>query len=408
MTLPLLYEVKQKLYDKRIEDIVAHIGKELEGLGRVLDKLPGKSVAITAGSRGISGIGDIMRVLVEKIREMGGDPFLVTAMGSHGGATAEGQLEILSSIGITEGSVGAPIRATMDTKKIGETPDGYPVYLDRYALEADHIVVVNRISKHTDFTSDVESGLMKMMVVGLGNRTGAEVLHSRGTWGLKNMIKPMAREVIKKAPVIFGLAILENGYGEIADIIPLLPEEIEEREKELLVKVKRNRPGLPFSEIDVLVVDLLGKEISGTGLDTNVIGRMMIKGEPEPENPDIKIIVVLDISDASHGNAIGTGLADMITRRLFEKIDFRKTYTNLLVSGFLERGKIPLIFDTDEEAVEEAIGLIRWKERKDVRLVRIRDTKHLDTIWISEALLEEAKANPSLLVTGRTRGWFEG
>ena len=408
MTLPLLYEVKQKLYDKRIEDIGAHIGKELEGLGRVLDKLPGKSVAITAGSRGISGIGDIMRVLVEKIREMGGDPFLVTAMGSHGGATAEGQLEILSSIGITEGSVGAPIRATMDTKKIGETPDGYPVYLDRYALEADHIVVVNRISKHTDFTSDVESGLMKMMVVGLGNRTGAEVLHSRGTWGLKNMIKPMAREVIKKAPVIFGLAILENGYGEIADIIPLLPEEIEEREKELLVKVKRNRPGLPFSEIDVLVVDLLGKEISGTGLDTNVIGRMMIKGEPEPENPDIKIIVVLDISDASHGNAIGTGLADMITRRLFEKIDFRKTYTNLLVSGFLERGKIPLIFDTDEEAVEEAIGLIRWKERKDVRLVRIRDTKHLDTIWISEALLEEAKANPSLLVTGRTRGWFEG
>jgi hypothetical protein len=246
------------------------------------------------------------------------------------------------------------------------------------------------------------------MVVGLGNKAGAEVVHSRGTWGLKNMIKPMAREVMKKAPVIFGVAILENGYGEIADIIPLLPEEIEEREKELLAEAKRNRPRLPFSEIDVLVVDFIGKEISGTGLDTNVIGRMMIRGEPEPENPDIKIIVVLDISDASHGNAIGTGLADMITRRLFEKIDFRKTYTNLLVSGFLERGKIPLVFDTDEEAVEEAIGLIRWKERKDVRLVRIRDTKHLDTIWISEALLEEAKANPSLRVTGRTRRWFEG
>jgi hypothetical protein len=408
VTLPLLYEVKQKLYDKRIGDIGTHIGKELEGLGRALDKLSGRSVAITAGSRGISGIGDIMRVLVEKIRERGGDPFLVTAMGSHGGATAEGQLEILSSIGITEGSVGAPIRATMDTRKIGETPDGYPVYLDKYALEADHIVVVNRISKHTDFTSDIESGLMKMMVVGLGNKAGAEVVHSRGTWGLKNMIKPMAREVMKKAPVIFGVAILENGYGEIADIIPLLPEEIEEREKELLAEAKRNRPRLPFSEIDVLVVDFIGKEISGTGLDTNVIGRMMIRGEPEPENPDIKIIVVLDISDASHGNAIGTGLADMITRRLFEKIDFRKTYTNLLVSGFLERGKIPLVFDTDEEAVEEAIGLIRWKERKDVRLVRIRDTKHLDTIWISEALLEEAKANPSLRVTGRTRRWFEG
>lgn len=404
MGLPVLYEVKQRLYDKKVDDIQAHISKALEGLGDILDKVSGRSVAITAGSRGICGIRDVQRSLVEEIRSRGGDPFLVTAMGSHGGGTPEGQIEILSSLGITEESIGAPIRATMDVKKIGETPEGYPVYLDRYALEADQIVVVNRIAKHTDFTSDIESGLMKMMAVGLGNRTGAEILHSRGTWGLRNMIKPIAREVIRSAPILFGLAIMENGYGEIADIIPLVPEDIEEREKELLVEAKKNKPGLPFDSIDVLVVDILGKEISGTGLDTSVIGRMMIRGEPEPERPDIKIIVVLDMSDASHGNAVGTGLADIITRKLFEKIDFEKTYTNLMTSGFLERGKIPLIFDTEEEAVEKAIGLIKGK---DIRVVRIRDTKHLDTIWVSESLLKEAMANPSLLVTGRNKGWFE-
>jgi hypothetical protein len=351
---------------------------------------PGAEVAITAGSRGISGIDAILRWLVEILKEAGASPFLVPAMGSHGGATAEGQVEILHSLGVTEDSVGAPIRSSMEVVEIGETQRGVPVYMDRIASEADGVVVVGRIKQHTDFRSGVESGLLKMASIGLGKHAQALALHAHGVEGIRDHMVEAGKAVFASGKVLFGVAIVENAYEETAIVEAIPPERVAERERELLEESARLMPKLPVSDIDVLFVDELGKNFSGTGMDTNVVGRFKILGVEEPASPNVRYLIVGDVSEASHGNALGVGLADFTTRRLFEKVDYGAMNQNVLTSTFVERAKIPMVMENDREALEAAVRCNWGVEPEDTRFARIPNTLHLRYAYLSENLLDEA------------------
>ncbi|MFA0741562.1 MAG: hypothetical protein DFNUSKGM_001673 [Candidatus Fervidibacter sacchari] len=386
--------ITQRLYSKRVDDVIAETKRQLEqiGLGR---KLKGKRIAITAGSRGIAKIAEIIKGVVEFVRENGGEPFVFPAMGSHGGATAEGQVAILRDYGITEDFVGAPILATMEVEKIGET-DGIPVYADKFAANADGIIVVNRIKHHTDFSGPHESGLLKMMAVGMGKRHGADVAHTYKAWSLRNYIPKMAREMLKRLTILSGLAILENGYHQVAKLVALKPNEIETGDRELLRFWKRIRPKIPFNHLDVLIVERMGKDISGTGMDTKVIGRLMITGENELKHPMPRVIVVLDLTDESHGNAAGLGLADITTKRLIDKINWHDTHINVFTSGFIERDRIPVVAENDRQALEWALEIAKVRDPEKARIVRIRDTNTLGVLYISQGLWEEAARNPRI------------
>jgi hypothetical protein len=351
---------------------------------------PGAEVAITAGSRGISGIDAILRSLVEILKEAGASPFLVPAMGSHGGATAEGQVEILHSLGVTEDSVGAPIRSSMEVVEIGETQRGVPVYMDRIASEADGVVVVGRIKQHTDFRSGVESGLLKMASIGLGKHAQALALHAHGVEGIRDHMVEAGKAVFASGKVLFGVAIVENAYEETAIVEAIPPERVAERERELLEESARLMPKLPVSDIDVLFVDELGKNFSGTGMDTNVVGRFKILGVEEPASPNVRYLIVGDVSEASHGNALGVGLADFTTRRLFEKVDYGAMNQNVLTSTFVERAKIPMVMENDREALEAAVRCNWGVEPENTRFARIPNTLHLRYAYLSENLLDEA------------------
>ncbi|MCA1848146.1 MAG: nickel-dependent lactate racemase, partial [Actinobacteria bacterium] len=320
-------------------------------------------------------------------------PFVIPAMGSHGGATAEGQVEILRSLGVTEESVGAEIRSSMEVVELGQTESGVPVYMDRIASEADGVVIVGRIKQHTDFRSDIESGLSKMASIGLGKHAQALALHAHGVRGIKDYMVEASGEVFSSGKVLFGVAIVENAYEETAMIEAIPPERVAERESELLKESAKLMPGLPVSEMDVLFVDELGKNFSGTGMDTNVIGRFRILGVEEPESPNVKYLIVSDVSEASHGNALGVGLADFTTQRLFEKIDYEAMNQNTLTSTFPERAKIPMVLSSDREALEAAIRCNWGVEPEDTRFVRIPNTLHLRYAYLSENLVDEALAN---------------
>ena len=355
-------------------------------------------VAITAGSRGISDIDNILRSLVKILKDAGASPFIVPAMGSHGGATAEGQVEILRSLGVTEESVGAPIKSSMEVVELGETESGVPVYMDRIAHEADGVVIVGRIKQHTDFRSDVESGLSKMASIGLGKHAQALALHAHGVKGIKDYMVEAGKRVFGSGKVLFGVGIVENAYEETAMIEAIPPGRVFEREVELLKESARLMPKLPVSEMDILFVDELGKNFSGTGMDTNVIGRFRIPGVEEPESPQVKYLIVSDVSEAAHGNALGVGLADLTTRRLFEKINYEAMNQNVLTSTFLERAKIPMVLENDREALEAAMRCNWGVEPEDTRFVRIPNTLHLRHLYLSENLLEEALANGNVEV----------
>jgi hypothetical protein len=325
------------------------------------------------------------------VRALGGAPFVVPAMGSHGGGTAEGQVEILAELGVTEERVGAPIRSSMETVVIGQTGDGMAVHFDRNAHAADAVVVVNRVKKHTDITAPLESGLIKMIAIGLGKKAQADLIHAYGAPGLRRYIPEVARIALARAPIALGIATLENGYEETAEIHGWEPDQIEAGERRLLARNKRILPRLPFDEIDVLIVDRMGKEISGTGMDTNVLGRVRIAGERELARPTVRHVIVLDLTEASHGNAIGIGLADLTTERLVAKIDRRATYINGITSGFFERAKIPITLPTDREAVETALERLPPERRRAPRIARILDTLHLDQFEATPALIAEAR-----------------
>ncbi|MBC8075683.1 MAG: DUF2088 domain-containing protein, partial [Chloroflexales bacterium] len=358
---------------------------------------------VTAGSRGIRDIAAALRAAVAWLREQGAEPFLVPAMGSHGGATAAGQITMLAELGVTEQSVGCTILSSMEVVELGRLDDGTPVYMDRNAATADGVLVVNRIKPHTDFHAEIESGLGKMCAVGLGKRRGAETVHNRGANGLRTRLPHMARLSVERGKVLGGIALIENAAEHTAEVHFLAPHEIAgAREAALLAHAKTMIGRLPFDQLDVLVIDEIGKNISGCGIDTNVVGRMRMPGQADPPAPRITAIVALDITEASHGNAAGVGVADLIAARLARKIDFAATYINGITSGTggLMRMSLPMILPTARDAVATALRMVGVPELDHIRLARIPNTLHLGEIFVSAPLLDEVRANDALELLG--------
>jgi hypothetical protein len=398
MRFPKVVKVRQDFPRPRVGDVGEALREQCEK-EEIRSRIEaGTQVAITAGSRGISGIDNILRSLVQILNDAGATPFIVPAMGSHGGATAEGQVEILSSLGVTEESVGAEIRSSMEVVELGESESGVPVYMDRIASEADGVVIVGRIKQHTDFRSDVESGLLKMSAIGLGKHAQALALHAHGVEGIRDYMVEAGKKVFGSGKVLFGVGIVENAYEETAMLEAIPPERVVEREAELLTESAKLMPKLPVSEMDVLFVDELGKNFSGTGMDTNVIGRFRILGVEEPGSPNAKYLIVSDVSEASHGNTLGVGLADFTTERLFGQINRDAMNANVLTSTFPERAKIPMVLSSDREALEAAMRCNWGVEPGDTRFVRIPNTLHLRYVYLSENLVDEALANGNVEV----------
>ncbi|MGP4079072.1 lactate racemase domain-containing protein [Pseudalkalibacillus sp. R45] len=388
-----MIEIEQCFPDPQLQDLHKKTRTEINRHVSSDRLPPNAEIAITAGSRGITNIVEILKSIVSTVKELGFKPFLVPAMGSHGGATAEGQLEVLKHLGITEDVVGAPIRSSMDVELVGHTPNGTPVYMDKNAYHANGIIVVNRVKAHTAFRGKVESGLSKMVTIGLGKIKGATFVHSNGALQMAENIESVSRFAIENSSILMGLAIIENGYDETADIIGVSKEEWHKRESELLDWSKSMMPSLPIDDIDLLVIEEMGKCFSGTGMDPNIIGRWRIEGVPEPESPDIKKLVILDLADKSFGNAQGIGLADFTTQRLVDKIDRNSTYTNALTSTYLQRAMLPLIYRTEKTAIETAIQSLGPDFARDkLKMVQIANTLHLKHVSVSKPVLEELQA----------------
>lgn len=398
---PSMLPVRQRFEAPQLDDVARATAEALEPLrARVT---AGMTVAVTAGSRGIHDKAAVVRSAGEWLRSVGAEPFVVPAMGSHGGATAEGQVTMLAELGMTEQSLGMPIHATMDTVDLGRVPDGPTAYLDRYAAAADAILVINRVKAHTDFKGDIESGLAKITAIGLGKQRGAEGIHRYGPANLGSWIPQVARRIIDTGKVLGGLAILENAFDRAARIELVEPDQIGgPREQELLREAKGLMATLPFDHLDVAVIDVMGKDKSGSGMDTNVIGRMMIRGSAEFDRPNITNIAVLDVSDASHGNAIGLGLADFIPFRVLERINLRSCYINAMTSGLggPQRGQIPMAMPTDRDAVAAAILTCGRADLENARVVRMPDTLDLEHLLVSESLRDQVEADDALEIVG--------
>ena len=398
---PRMFPVRQKFDTTQVADVSAATREALRPLqSRVR---PGMRVALTAGSRGIHDKPAVIRATGDWLRSLGAQPFAVPAMGSHGGATAEGQLELLRSLGVSEESIGMPIEATMETVDLGRVADGPAVHLDANAARADAILAINRVKAHTDFHGEVESGLAKIIAVGLGKQRGAEGIHRYGPRNLAVWVPRVARKVLDSGKVLGGLAIVENAYDRAAVITLLEPDQIGgPEESALLERAKGLMAGIPFDVLDVAVVDEMGKNISGAGMDTNVIGRMMIRGSEEFSRPAIANLAVLDVTEPSHGNAIGVGLADFIPFRILEKVDLRSAYVNAMTSGLggPQRGQIPMAFPPDRDAVAAALLTCGRADLENARVVRLRSTLDLEDLLVSESLRDQVDADDRLSVVG--------
>ncbi len=399
--LPDLLLVRQRFPRPRIDDVSREVISALEQAAVAGQIQPGQRIAIAVGSRGVAEIATIVRTLVAALRGYGADPFIIPAMGSHGGATAEGQHEVLHSLGVTETYVGAPIVSSLEVDVLGTLPNGLPVHIDRTANRADGIIVVNRIKPHTDFTAPIESGLSKMVAIGLGKHTGALTIHSWGYSGLMEHLPEVAKFTINHARILFGLATVENAYDEVAEIVVVPPEGIgNEQEQLLLERARAMMPRLPWDQLDVLVVDQIGKNISGAGMDPNIMGRLR-NGQKESA-AHITNITVHDITDESHGNAIGIGNAEFTTSRVLSKIDFQSLYINVLTAGVIamESGKIPLVVSTDREAVAAAIRSSGKPDYSQVSLARIENTLRLEYLLANRVALEQMRAESDVEVIG--------
>jgi len=397
MNFPKVYRVRQSFDRTAVKDIPGTAQAELKRLSLGKYIKPGQRVALTAGSRGVANIAIILKAAVEYLKSLGAQPFIFPAMGSHGGATAEGQTALLAHYNVTEAFTGAAILSSMEVVEIGKTEDGVPVFIDRHASRADWIIVVNRIKPHTKFKAPIESGLMKMMAIGMGKQKGAEHYHKAAIqYTFPKIIVDGGRVVLKKAPILCGLGMVENGYDETAKIVALKPEELEKKEIELLELAKKMMPRLPFNEIDLLIVDEMGKDISGTGIDPNVTGRNrdLLGVFPHPTN--IKRLFVRDLTPNSEGNATGIGLADLTTKRLVDKINYQATYMNCITGISLEKAAVPMHFETDQEAVKVALGSIGLIPPEKSKIVRIKNTLQVDEVEASEAYREELSKRSDL------------
>lgn len=389
-TFPAFVRVRQRLDSDEIPDIADAV-RDAFAQGDAAARIrPGTRIAITAGSRGVDRIPQVLRAAADCVRACGAEPFITAAMGSHGGATDEGQRDVLRGYGITEESTGAPVISSMEMVEF-EGPGG-TVYCDRAAAQSGGIIVVGRVKPHTSLVGPVGSGLLKMTAIGLGKRGGADALHRLG---LQNNLVPWAQRVLARAPILFGIALVENGVDRLAVIEGALPAQFEEIDARLLALARELMPQIPFDPIDFLIVDRVGKNISGTGMDPNVIGlHRRIGGSPQR---NIKRIAALDLTDDSHGNAMGIAMADVITRRLLEKIDFDALHANAMTSNFIEGAKLPVAAATDRDTV--AIGCKGFSPDA-IRAVHIADTAHLEEFEISSALLADARANPNIEILG--------
>jgi hypothetical protein len=398
MALPKMVRVRQTFPRPRVTDLPRAVGEALEAA-----RLPvrrGDTVAVGAGSRGIANIDVVVGAVVRWLLDQGARPFVFPAMGSHGGGTPEGQRSVLEHYGITEATMGCPIRATMEVVQVGETL-GLPVWLDRDAAEADWIGLVNRVKPHTDFKGTIESGLFKMMTIGLGKYRGAIQYHRANIHhGYETVITAVGREMLAKARIGFGLGIVENGYDETAHVEAFNAENLEAGERRLLKDAREWMARLPFSPLDVLVVEEMGKNISGAGMDTNVIGRPSNPHEPFPADPKILWIVVLALTEESYGNATGIGNADFTTRGLVDRIDMKPTLINCITACAPNGAKVPATYETDREAIETALSCIGLTPPERARVIRIKNTLRLGEIEVSEGLLPEVAKRPDLAALG--------
>jgi hypothetical protein len=387
--------VRQHLPSGHIPDVRRDVQRKLAGSGLLNNLRQGHRVAVTAGSRGIGGLTDLLSGISAAVREKGGEPFVIPAMGSHGGATAEGQEEILRRLGVSEASSGAPIRATMETAELGAAGNGAIAHIDRLAYEADGIIVLGRTKTHPESVGELASGLLKMCTIGLGKQTGAQEAHSHKLW---DSVRAVPRVQLGKSKVLCGVAVVENGYREpcVIEVVPPTYDAFLEADMRLLNIAKEHLARIPFESLDLLVVDELGKTISGGGMDPNIIG--LWRNSDKPHHPDFRRIAVLSLTWPSLGNGLGIGMADFTTKRFVDSYDPRVSYINLLTAsepgGNTREGPVPLALTTDREAIE--VALFSALPGLSPRVCRIHNTARLDEFWASESLLDEVKANPKL------------
>ena len=410
MEYPHMIRVRQTFDNTKLDNISEEMITQLADLKLKSAIKPGQSVAVACSSRGIDNYGVIVKAVITYLKQFKLEPFIIPAMGSHGAATAAGQKRVLAHLGIVEEEVGAPIRSSLEVMPIGKTEDHLTVYLDKLASAADHIVLINRIKKHTEFEHEFESGLLKMMAIGLGKQEGAAAYHEAMlSLGYPRVILTVARKIMQSANVLFGVGVVENGYGQTAQIGIGRSDDILEMEKSLFKKARQFAPALPFDEADILIIDEMGKDISGTGFDTKVVGRI---GLPlvaaEPTSPRIKRIMVGDLTEGSEGNAVGVGIVDIITQRLLDKIDMDALNINTITGVCPEMGKIPLTMKNDRDAVEVAIKCVGLIPKNKLKIMRIKNTALLHEIDVSEAYQEElAKRSDLEVVIGKRAMGFD-
>jgi len=395
--LPRLFNIRQKFKATKLKSISEAI--ELEFRRLEIKKLikPGHKIAVAVGSRGISNLKEIVIETILNLKKAGTTPFIIPAMGSHGGATEEGQAQVLASLGITEESVGVPIVSSMDTVKVATTITNIPIHFDKVAYQADGIVIINRVKPHTSFRGPIESGLTKMLAIGLGNHKGASYIHSLGFEQFSKVIPEVGKLVLEKTSVLFGVAILENAYDETARIELVSASRIMEREPELLQEAKTYMPRLIPQNFDVLVIEQIGKEISGAGMDPNIVGRRGVTSSGF-DAPNFQKTVVLDLTDKTNGNAMGIGLADVTTRNLVSKINFCSVYANAITSTSLTAAKIPVVMNTEKEAIVVALRTCNGINLSQAKIVLIKNTLELDRILVSEPVLEDIKTRGDIEV----------
>jgi len=398
MSFPPIARVRQSIPQPLVADVPGTV-RRLIRESRLRERVPaGGTVAVGVGSRGIMAIPAVAKAAVDTLKDLGFRPFLVAAMGSHGGATADGQRELLAGYGITPEAMGTEVRTDMDAAVLGTNPVGLPIYFDRNALGADGIVLLNRVKPHTDFHADHESGILKMLVIGLGKREGAAQVHKLGLRGLTEVLPAVGRFLVEHTKFALGLAIVENADDQPAEIVAVEPESIFAVEPELLARARALMGRLPFDQIDVLVVGELGKNYSGAGMDPNVIGRLYVETRPDFDRPVITRLAALDLSEESHGNAVGIGFADLTTDRLVAKIDPVAFRINVLTACMLERARIPITLPTDREVFRAALDTCWRIDPAEARLVIIPNTLEVKALWISPALEAEARADPHLAI----------
>ncbi|HWR42529.1 lactate racemase domain-containing protein [Sporomusa sp.] len=399
---PKMARVKQIIAQSAIKDIKSAVSEEVKRIN-VADRIkPGEKVGITVGSRGVANLKVIVEVLIEEVKKVGGEPFILPAMGSHGGGTAEGQIEMLKSLGISSETMNVPVIACSEASQIGTTQQGIPVYVNDITLseQLDKIIIFNRVKEHTEFEGEIESGIHKICAIGIGNPKGALTVHQYSLdFGYEKAITEVGAYIINYLPVAFAFATVENYYHKTAHIKAMLPNEIADEEKRLLKLAKSNLGKIPFEELDVLIVDEMGKNVSGAGMDTNVIGRILVFGQKEPEKPVIKRIVVLDTTEESHGMATGVGLADFTTKKLVDKLDLWSTYFNCITAQAPEKGRIPIYFATEKDSIGAALTCIGVTKPEDARVVHIQNTNEVEIIEVSESLVQEVldRSNLQLL-----------